>query len=340
LVNRCLFYLFLFIANIAFSQQSLPPIGNWREHLPYQSAIDVTAENNKVYAATPYSLFSVDLTENSVERMSKITGLSETGISVIEYDVASEKLFIAYTNSNIDIIYRNDIYNVPGIKQDNVVGDKAIYNIYTRNGLFYLSTGLGVIVIDGSRYEVKDSWFIGNGGNKIKVNGFTADGNFFYAATIEGLKRIAINNPNPADYNNWQLISGTNGLSNGEVKNVVTLQNKVFVLKNDSLFWLNGNNWNLFYHDGLSVTSMNASGNKIFLCQRQSNGVGRIIVLNNDGSVANTLTQQTGIAIPKKAIAVNNDYWVADSTECLSKFNPSFASQYKLNSPYSIANKI
>lgn len=326
--------LLIFSAN---AQQPLPPIGSWREHLPYRSAIDVTATNNKIYAATPYSLFSVDITENSIERMSKVTGLSETGISAIQYDAVNEKLFIAYSNSNIDIVYRSDIYNVPDIKRDNIVGDKTIYSIYSRSGLFYLSTGLGVIVVDGNRYEVKDSWFIGNGGNKIKVNGFTADALFFYTAMNEGLKRIAIANPNPADYNNWQLLSGTNGLSNGAVSNIVTMQNKIVALKNDSLFVLIGNNWNLFYHDGWPVVNMNVSGNKILLCQRQANGLSRVVVLNADGTVANTLPKQTGISIPKKVIVVDNDYWIADSTESLSHFNPSFVAQYKLNSPEGIA---
>jgi len=325
------------LAFFAIAQQPLPPVGSWREHLPYRSAIDVTAGNNKVYAATPYSLFSVDITENSIDRMSKITGLSETGISGVQYDIVNEKLFIAYSNSNIDIVYRNDIYNIPDIKRDNIVGDKTIYNIYSRSGFFYLSTGLGVIVIDGDRYEVKDSWFIGNGGNKIKINGFTSDASFFYAATVEGLKRIAISNSNPADHNNWQLLSGVNGLSTGAVSNVVTLQNKILALKNDSLFVLNGTNWNLFYYDGWPVVNMNASGNKILLCQRQANGLSRVVVLNADGTVANTLPKQTGISVPKKAIMFNNDYWIADSTESLAHFNPSFVAQYKLNSPEGIA---
>jgi hypothetical protein len=336
-VNRILFCLFLLFANAAFSRQPLPPIGNWREHLPYQSALDVTAAGNKIYTATPYSLFSVDVTENSVERLSKITGLSETGISAIGYDAVNEKLIIAYSNSNIDIIYRNDIYNIPDIKNDNIAGDKSIYNIYPRGDLFYLCTGLGVVVVDGNRYEVKDSWFIGNGGNKTKVNGFTSNNSFFYAAMMGGLKRIAVNNPNPADYNNWQLLSGTNGLSSGEVTNVISLQSKIIALKNDSLFVLNGMNWTLFYQDGLQVSNMSVSGNKIFLCQRLLNGQGKLTVLNADGSVANSIPQQTGIAVPKKAIAVNNDYWIADSSECLSRFNPSFAGLYKLNSPVSIS---
>ena len=195
--------------------------------MPYNSAIDVTAGEGKVYCATPYSLFSVNTADNTVERFSRVTGLNETGISAIRYDEAAKKLFIAYSNSNIDIIYRNDIYNVPDIKRDNIIGDKTIYNIYPLAKDFYLSTGLGVIVIDGERNEVKDSWFIGNGGNQVKVNGFSSDGTFFYAATAEGLKKAAMNSTDLANYASWQLVSGGNGLATGACQNVVTVQNKV-----------------------------------------------------------------------------------------------------------------
>ena len=67
----------------------------WREHLPYHSVIDVTASDKKIYAATPYSVFSVDVLSNEVERISKVAGLSETGISTIKYDAGSKKLMIA-----------------------------------------------------------------------------------------------------------------------------------------------------------------------------------------------------------------------------------------------------
>ena len=127
----------------------------WREHLPYNSAIDVAASAEKIYSATPFSLFTVDLNNHSIERLSRVTGLSETGISCIEYDAANQKLVVAYSNSNIDIIYRADIFNIPDLKRDNTIGDKTIYAIYPLAGNYYLSTGLGVIVIDGTRYEIK-----------------------------------------------------------------------------------------------------------------------------------------------------------------------------------------
>ena len=46
--------------------------------------------------------------------------------------------------------------------------------------------------------EIKDSWFIGDNGGNVKVNAFVKNNNFFYAATEEGLKKIASNNSNPA----------------------------------------------------------------------------------------------------------------------------------------------
>jgi len=320
------------------AQQLLSPIGQWREHLPYNSAIDVTTGDNKVWCATPYSLFTVSIADNSIERLSRVTGLNETGISAIKYDETNSKLFIAYSNSNIDILYRNDVFNVPDIKRDNIIGDKNIYNIYPLGKNYYLSTGLGVIVIDGGKYEVRDSWFIGNGGNQVKVNGFTSDINFFYAATDEGLKKAAINTTNLANYTNWQTVSGGNGLSIGVCKNVMNVQNKIVVEKSDSLFALNGNTWNLLYADGWPIISSNTTANKLQLCQRFPNGTSKVTVLNADGTGARTLTQAGIISFPRKAILVNNDPWIADQFGSLSHFFSSSYEQYKLNSPEATAS--
>ena len=316
-----------------------PPIGQWREHLPYNSAIDVTAGDGKVYCATPYSLFSINNSDNIVERFSRVTGLNETGISAIKYDDINKKLFIAYTNSNIDIIYRNDIFNVPEIKRSTIIGDKNIYNIYPLAKNYYLSTGMGVILIDGERYEVKDSWFIGNGGNKVKVNGFTSDGIYFYAATEEGLKKALMTVANLSNYANWQTISSSKGLSAGACKNVMTVQNRVVVQKNDSLFVQTGSNWSLFYSDTWPFVSSNTTENKIQLCERQLNGIGRIVVLNADGSVFRILANSGAISFPRKSILFNNQPWVADQFASLSRFGASSAyQQYILNSPQAIAS--
>lgn len=322
----------------SLAQQALPPIGQWREHLPYNSAIDVTAGAGKIFCATPYSIFSVDKTDNSVERYSRVTGLSETGISAIRYDDASGKLVIAYTNSNVDVIYRNDIYNIPDIKRDNIIGNKNIYNIYPSGNFFYLSSGLGIIVIDGDKYEVKDTWFIGTGGAQVKVNGFTGDGSFFYAATEEGLRKAAANAVNLADHNNWGLVGGNNGLSAGPCKNVFTVQGKVILHKNDSLFIQNGNNWSLIYTDGWPFINASVSENKISVCERLNNGTARVVLLNHDGTVLRTLSNVAAVSFPRKTILVNNEPWVADQFACLSHFTSSSYQQFLPNSPQHISS--
>jgi len=321
----------------AISQDSIPSIGYWRDHLPYHSAIDVAIGNNEIFCATAYSLFSIDLSDNSVSRMSRVNGLHETGISAIEYDAINNKLFIGYKTSNIDIVYRNDVFNIPDIKLDNIIGDKTIYNVFSLGKYFYLSTGLGVVVVDGNKYEVKDSWFIGNSGGQVKVNGFTTDNSFYYAATNEGLKRMTINTVDPANYLNWQNLSGANGLSNGACNDVVAVSNKIFVLKNDSVFIQNGNNWNLFFtENGLKIKSINSSLGKLIVCQT-NNANAKVTSLNVDGTVARTIQQAGAIIQPMKVVLENNNYWTADSLGGLNKFTASSSQNYNLNSPQSIA---
>lgn len=312
----------------------MPAIGAWREHLPYGSTMDVTASANKVYAATLYSLYSVDLKTNEVERISKVAGLNETGISTIKFDALSGKLIIAYTNSNIDVIDEKGIHNIPDIKRRNIAGDKTIYHIYVAGSFAYLSTGIGIIVVDIDRFEIKDSWFIGNGGALVKTYMVTKDNVHYYAATVQGLKRTSINTSNPADFQQWQMVSGSNGLHADTAKGVITVQNKTIALIRDSLFVVNGNSWSLFYADGWKITSINTTENKITLCESKQ-GNARVVVLNSDGSVAQTL-QQASVPSPKNAIVQNVSYWVADLYKGLVHITGSTTENYQPNAPENI----
>jgi streptogramin lyase len=330
------FFLITFLLPAALCSSQLPAIGLWREHLPYNSSIDVAAGDGKVFAATPYSLFTVNTADNSIQRYSKVTGLSETGISRIQYDQPHHKLIIGYNNSNVDILAGDRIYNVPDIKRDNIIGDKTIYSIYVSGDDFYLGTGLGIIVISGSRYEIKDSWFIGTGGNQVKTTGVSEDASYYYAATVEGLKRAAKSASNLADHRNWSIVSG-NGLASGPIRNVLNLNGKIVIEKNDSLFVTNGNNWDLFYADAWPVLNTNVSEGKLLVCSRNSSGNAKVVILNPDGTIAQQLMNTAGISFPANAIYYNNQSWVADRYASLSRFNGSSFENYSLNSPQEIA---
>jgi hypothetical protein len=334
---RWYLFLLLLLPGRALTQNVFPPIGLWREHLPYQAAADVTASATKVYTATPYSLFSYDLQGNEISRISKVAGLSETGISVIRFDALSKKLYIAYNNSNIDVLDEGGIHNIPDIKRENIAGDKNIYHIYTDNATCYLSTGLGVIVLDGNKMEVKDSWFIGNTGNYVRTNGFTRTANNFYAATEEGLKKIPSVNTDPADFHNWQLVSGSGGLPALAAKGVVNFQNRIVAWENDSLYSENGTSWNLFFGNGWQIRNINVSGNKLFVSQTLPNGASQVAVLNPDGSLNHILQQPGIISFPKNAIEAAGSEWVADLYGGLSKWNGGSHELFTVNSPTDIS---
>jgi hypothetical protein len=328
--------IFLLLSFSAAAQNTLPAIGLWREHLPYQGTIDVTASDKKIYAATPYSLFSVDIATKEIERFSTVSGLSETGVSAISYDAASKKLFVAYNNSNVDVLDSKGINNIPDIKRSNISGDKNIYNIYPDGDRCYLSTGIGIIVLDAVKFEVKDSWFIGANGSYVKINGFTKTSSFFYAATEEGLKRTSISTPTPADFRVWQNLSGSNGLSASPAKAVASFQNRLIALQNDSLFVENSGTWNLFFANGWPVLSMNVSGGKLIITQRQTSGASQVIVLNEAGVLQRIIQQPGAISFPKKGIAVGTDYWIADLFEGLAQVTSNTFETYKLNSPQDV----
>ena len=320
---------------LPFTSYAQAPIGNWREFLNYQNTIEVV-KGDKIYCATQTNLFSVDA-NNEIERYNKITGLNDIGVSCIGWDNTTQQLVIVYNNSNLDLLKGSTIQNISDIKRSTISGNKTIYNIFCLNGFAYLCSGLGIIVTDLSKFEIKDTWIIGSTGNQIKVNAFTTDGNYFYAATDEGLKRAAINSNNLADFNNWLNLSGSNGLSAGAVKNILFANNKIIAQKNDSLFVMNNNNWNLIYADtAWKIINTNASSNNITVCQNKTTGASRVIELDVTGKIIKTISQAGIISFPQNSLIDNNSIWVADLYGGLSNFS-STVQQFIPNGPPGIA---
>lgn len=324
---------FILPCNRAYTQNNrIPPIGQWRDHLNYQQAIQVI-KGDKVYCATTYGIFSLD-DHYEAERYSKTSGLNDIGIQSIGWDSLTRQLVVAYTNSNLDLIGKSSIKNIGDIKRSTIAGNKTIYSVFCKEGIAYLCSGLGIILANLSRYEIKDTWFIGNQGGQVKVNGFTADATRFFAATEEGLKYISQNAANLSDYTNWVTLSGTNGLSMGAVKNVVYSNNQVVLEKNDSLFILSNADWRLLYTDkNWPIISTVASENKLLVCQRTASGAARVLQMDTNGQIEKIIAQNNVISFPRAAISENNTIWVADQFGGLSQTGPDGTAQFIPNGP-------
>ena len=321
---------------ITLAQSPIPPIGYWRDHLNYSDTRQVV-KGDKIYAATATHVFAIDANKE-YETFSKINSLNDLGVSGICWDAATEQLLIAYQNSNLDVLdVKGRAKNIGDILRSNFPGNKIIRNLYCANGLGYLSTGLGIIVVNLRKYEIKDTWIIGNNGIQTGVSGFTQLNNFFYAATDEGLKQIEVTNANPSNFANWQNISGSNGLSSGALLNVLAVNGQLVVLKNDSLMIQSGNSWKLLYKEAnWSITGLNSSAGKLMVCQRSTAGAARVLQLNVNGVIEKTTSQAGVISLPRDATLVDNTLWVADQFGGLAAFNNGFE-RFIPNGPPGIA---
>lgn len=318
------------ISNQTKSQNAAVPIGNWREHLPYQHCIQVVAAD-KIYAATDDAVFSV--AANEINRYTKITGLNDLGIASIAWDSSTEQLMIAYNNSNLDILKGSLVKNIGDIKRSSISGNKSIHQIFCNNGLAYLSSGLGIIIADLNKFEIKDTWYLGNNGSQISVNSFNKDAQFFYAATEEGLKKADQKSNFLSNPDSWQNLSGNAGLSQGAVKNICNLNNKMVAQKNDSLFIQNNSNWSLLYFDAnWPIIAIHSDGKELEITERKNDGNSRVIIIDEGGNIIQTITKPGIISFPKYAIKNGNDVWVADYYGGLINCNSNFE-QYIPNGP-------
>ena len=320
-------FVFLLSAYNLFSQESGLAIGHWRTHFPYKKVIDVVSHNNITYAATPYNLFSYNSEDNSLERIDKVKGLHDVGVSKIAYYKPANALLITYTNTNIDILYDDGfIRNIPDIKNKEILGNKTINNIVFKGDNAYLSCGFGIIVLDMVKLEIKDTWYIGPDGSYIDVKDLTYNDTAFFAATESGIYFASLSSPNLADFNEWHKIENI-PVANSLFNEIEEFQGEIFASyqhegwEGDTLYVFDGNTWSHFSGVGNDRhQEIRNKGDKLLITQRFNvkafdEGLNQIVVIWNP---------LNGEAFYPQACDYNNStYWIASNVLGLIKVGSS-----------------
>ena len=147
------------------------PLGTWRSHISYRSIVSLSVTNEKVFAAAPSGLLILDHADESFETFDKVNGaLSNVGISAIQYDETHKQLVIAYEDGKLDLIRDNKLKTFDPTANTQVTGSKKINHILVTETLAYLSTDYGVVVINLTQGEVKETWRdLGPTGETLKI---------------------------------------------------------------------------------------------------------------------------------------------------------------------------
>lgn len=199
-----------FVAVLILSGLSLQAqiTGTWKAYMAYNNATIVTTTPNAVYAVCNGSLLSYSPSDQSVQTYSIQDDLSPSAIRFLNYCPDTKSLLIVYDDSNIDIFLgRNNVYHLPYIKNNNNLSNKTVNSVEIRDGQAYLSTGIGVVVVDMRRREIKNDYKLG-----INIIATCEWDDFFYAATDDGLLR-APRSSNLSDKTKWSKVDGLDGIN-------------------------------------------------------------------------------------------------------------------------------
>lgn len=331
------FYTFLFLLAYTSTQAQDLSIGQWRSHLPYTFAVSVAQSSEAVYFASQESLFSVNKTDNGIELFNKVSGLSDAGVQRIAYNEAVETLFIAYTNSNIDLISKeNGIVNISAIKDENIIGDNKIYHIYFQDTFAWLSTGFGIVKFDMEKEEFRFTSF-----TNLRINSVVAYNDNLYASTDDGVFRIGQNESElyQANFENWQKLGPAEGFPSAYYSNVnETLNDKLYADVNDSLYVYDGANWQFFYYkEEHRFKTLAAGTDQLIAAMINDNFVDRVEVILTGGLsygiTSGELVGEIGEAIEDE----NGVIWIADQFRGMGSFNPDTGDirSYDVNGPRS-----
>ncbi|MBR1768865.1 MAG: hypothetical protein IJ748_00210 [Bacteroidales bacterium] len=235
-------------------------IGQWREHLSYYYTHNVVKAGSDILIACNSSLFYYNPETKESRTLSKVQGLSDAGIGVVAFDSVSKSAVISYENSNIDIYQSGKVYNIPDIKNRFIEGNKTINNIYFADGKAFLACGFGVVVLDLSRHEIFDTWYVGENSSAISVNSVFSNDTAFFLGTERGLLWAYKNYNTMASSQSWskKALGNTeiNASSDREIRYINQWSgNKIFIAayNNDE------NNSMILSYDGQNIDTLIAS---------------------------------------------------------------------------------
>lgn len=336
-------FLSIFLSATFFLAAQNVPLGQWKSYLPYRSTISVTQSADKVFYATPISIFSVDKEDGSFGFLNKITGLTSSGLKRINYNAFNNTLLIAYADGNIDLWRDGSVSNVPYIYQSQVPGDKTINSIDFEGDFALLGTNLGLIVLDMAREEIRFSAF-----TPSPVTSSVVYNGHYFITTENGIYTIEQNHPNPAYFANWTRLNGAAaGLpQNYASTSTAIFNNKLYASVNDTMkvsldgvVWQNFQVYKIFqgiiepyYYTGpIRNMTVSPSGDRLIV-----SNPGVVSVMALDGTTY-SLYEPEHINVSDESVVDEQErIWISDFWQGASYFNiPDFTyHEVEPNGPY------
>ena len=252
-----------------------------------------------------------DTEEQSTSIISKVNGLSDTGISALGYNAFNNILILGYTNGNIDLLQDNEISNFNVIKEADLNDSKSIRGIYFNENTAYISADFGLVVFNMEKNEISETYTnIGQNGTAIAAFNSTVIRDSLFVATDKGIMAASLDNTvNRLDFRNWRRFDNSNGLPSTPIKLINSWQGKLYTaVDNDSIYQYDGDDWEAFSSIGSHTVQSAWSGEDNLLIVLDS----KLLSINSQNDISELA--DAGIIAPKMVTTdESGKLWIADS---------------------------
>jgi hypothetical protein len=214
-----------------------------------------------MYAISKEAFFTINTHTAGIVPYSKVNGMSDMGMQNVAYDMATSTAILVYANGNIDLFKDNTFTNIPDFKLKTVAGAKTVNQVYTENGKAYLSTSLGILVVDMAKGSISETYQFYSGSQLLPVTCFAGIGNYFYTVTQNGLYRAPKNSLDLQNFQIWKRVDSTHTFND-----IKPFNDKLFLCDTGRVYVLQADTVKqVFKADGIQITSLNPGYNRLYV---------------------------------------------------------------------------
>ena len=175
----------------------------WKTHFAYNNVTQIAVSQDKVFAVSDGSLFSVEKQSEQVKVYNRLSGLHGTGIICIHYDTKGKQLLICYSDGKIDVLTEQGVQYISELYDKEMTQRKTIYNVTISCRTAYLSTHYGVQTMDLQERKLVDSYWLRPAGQETPIQDVRIVQDSIYAFAEDSMYCASLSD-NVSDYNYWK----------------------------------------------------------------------------------------------------------------------------------------
>ncbi|MFN6946789.1 MAG: two-component regulator propeller domain-containing protein [Cytophagaceae bacterium] len=334
--GRFLIFFLLILCTYSFAQERGSGVGAWRYHFQNSSIETVTVSGDKIFAASPSSSYYLDADDHSINRFTKVEGLSGVSVSKVKFNSWDNSVLLTYDDGDIDIFKNNELVNISDVRRSSIIGSRKVNHIFFNKSTALLSADFGLVFLNLVREEVSETILnlTPDGSQNAVYSSVLNDArDSIFIATERGLMVARYrSNINLMDYGNWYTYGESENLPIEGVSSVVLFKGVLLAsVNNDGIYQFKNGLWERtdILDPGLIVHSMQISAGNLLIC------AGRKVVQTAD--LSSYVFHEELVSEPREAVIdSNNALWIADKNRGLIRFYNNAYSLFNPNGPGSV----